>query len=112
MEKSRGLELHNSVELVMKEHGLDLQGSIDWLEQYAASVQAGFLSNVRNIPSWGEDVDRRVGIYIDGLAQWIRGNDDWTFESGRYFGSKGLEIQKTRIMTILPGPTKCFVQAD
>ena len=102
MEKARGLELHNSVELVMHEHGLDIQGAIDWLERYAAGVHAGFLDNVTKMPSWGEDVDRRVDIYINGIAQWVRGNDDWTFESGRYFGDKGLEIQKTRIMSLLP----------
>lgn len=41
-------------------------------------------------------------MYVDGLGQWVRGNDDWTFESHRYFGDKGLEIQKTRLMTLLP----------
>ena len=102
MEKARGLELHNSVELVMHEQGLDIQGAIDWLELYAAGVHAGFLDNVANLPSWGKDVDRRVEIYINGLAQWVRGYDDWAFESGRYFGNKGLEVQKTRIVSLLP----------
>lgn len=105
MEKSRGLELHNSVELVMKERDLDIQGAIDWLERYAAGVHAGFLDNVAQLPSWGEETDKKVKVYVNGLAQWIRGNDDWTFESGRYFGSKGLEIQKTRVMTLLPPST-------
>ena len=35
VEKARGSELHNSVELVMRERGLDIQGAIDWLEGYA-----------------------------------------------------------------------------
>ena len=30
------------------------------------------------------------------VADWPRGNDCWRFESGRYFGQKGLEVQKTR----------------
>lgn len=109
MEKSRGLELHNSVELVMKEQNLDLQGAIDWLECYAARVHESFLANITNLPSWGEDVDRRVRIYIDGLGQWVRGNDDWSFESGRYFGDKGPLVRSTRIMRLLP-PTSGFVK--
>ncbi|KAF8151498.1 terpenoid synthase [Crassisporium funariophilum] len=109
MEKSRGLEFHNSVELVMNEQNLNVQGAIDWLQRYAADVHTGFLANVENIPSWGADVDRRVKMYIDGLAQWVRGNDDWTFESGRYFGNKGLEIQKSRVMNLLP-PSSGFVK--
>lgn len=102
MEKSRGLEVHNSVESVMHEHGFDIQSAIDWLECYVAGVRVEFLDNIANMPSWGEDIDRRVKIYIDGIAQWVRGNDDWTFESGRYFGNKGPEIRETRIVTLLP----------
>jgi len=109
MEKARGLELHNSVELVMNEQKVDVQSAIDWLERYAARVHDGFLDNVTRLPSWGEDVDQRVKVYVDGLAQWVRGNDDWTFESGRYFGDKGLEVQKTRIMSLLPR-TQGFVK--
>ena len=109
MEKARGLELHNAVELVMHERGLDIQGAIDWLDRYIADVLAEFLDNVTNMPSWSEDVDRRVKIYVDGIAQWVRGTTDWTFESGRYFGSKGLEIQKTRVMSLFP-PSKGFVE--
>jgi len=101
--------MHNSVELVMREQGLDIQGAIDWLERYATGARANFLDNVAKMPSWGEDVDRRVKIYINGIAQWVRGNNDWVFESGRYFGSKGLEIQKTRIMSIVP-PSKGYVK--
>ena len=109
MEKSRGLELHNAVELVMHEQGLDIQGAIDWLERYLAGVHAGFLDNVAHMPSWGEDVDRRVNIYVNGIAQWVRGSDDWTFESGRYYGNEGLEVKKTRIMSLLP-PSEGFVK--
>ena len=107
MEKARGLESHNAVELVMRERGLDVQGAIDWLDRYIADALAGFLDNATNMPSWGKDIDRQVKIYIDGVAQWVRGTDDWTFESGRYFGSKGLEVQKTRVMS-LQAPSKGF----
>jgi len=105
MEKSRGLELHNSVELVMKEQNLGVQGAIDWIERYTAVLHESFLANVANLPSWSEDVDKRVEIYVNCLGQWIRGNDDWTFESGRYFGDKGLLVQKNRLVAILPPST-------
>ena len=93
----------------MYEHGFDIQGAVDWLERYVAGVRADFLDNIANMPSWGEDVDRRVKIYIDGIAQWVRGNDDWTFESGRYFGNNGLEIRETRIVSLLP-PSDGYVK--
>ena len=86
----------------MQEQDLCVQGAINWLESYAACVHDDFLANLTNLPSWGEDVDRRVKIYIDGLGQWVRGNDDWTFEGGRYFGDKGSLVRRTRIMILLP----------
>ncbi|KDR82150.1 hypothetical protein GALMADRAFT_222029 [Galerina marginata CBS 339.88] len=103
MEKSRGggLELHNSVELVMAEQNLDVQAAINWLERYLAGVVAAFLEDIDQMPSWGKEVDQRVKICINAIAQATRGIDDWCFECGRYFGRKGLEIQKTRVMTIM-----------
>ena len=111
MGKARGLEPHNSVELVIHEQGLDIHGAVDWLERHAAGIRGDFLDGATNMPSWGEDVDRRVKIYINGIAQWIRGNNAWMFEGGRYFGNKCSEIQKTRIVSLLP-PSKGFVKGS
>jgi len=93
----------------MHEQNFDVQGAMNWLESYAAGVHEAFLANLTNLPSWGEDVDRRVKIYTGGLGQWVRGNDDWTFESGRYFGDKGSHVRRTRLMTLLP-PSPGFVK--
>lgn len=84
----------------MVEKNLDIQGAITELERYVAGVMVEFLDNAANLPSWGEKMDRKVKAYVDGLAQWIRGNDCWSFETTRYFGKEGLEVQKTRVMTI------------
>ncbi|KAJ3511062.1 hypothetical protein NLJ89_g4326 [Agrocybe chaxingu] len=94
----------------MQEQNLDVQGAVNWLERYAAGVRGAFLDNVANMPSRGTEVDSRVKVYVNGLAQWVRGNDDWTFESGRYFGDKGAEVQKTRVMSLLPLGASGFVK--
>jgi hypothetical protein len=39
---------------------------------------------------------------VEGLAYWVRGSDNWSFESHRYFGTQGPEIQKTRELYMLP----------
>ncbi|KAF8900871.1 isoprenoid synthase domain-containing protein [Gymnopilus junonius] len=100
IEKVRGLEINNSVEMVMAERNADVQGAMNWLGQFIASTRVPFLDNAANMPYWGDGVDGRVKIYINSLAQWVRGNDDWAFEGGRYFGKKGPEIQRSRIMTL------------
>ncbi|KIM36702.1 hypothetical protein M413DRAFT_77956, partial [Hebeloma cylindrosporum] len=97
-----GTAVHNSVEIVMVEKDLDLQGAINELERYIARVMAEFLDNAASLSTWGEEMDRKAKAYLDGLAQWIRGNDSWSFETTRYFGQEGLNIQKTRVMKIPP----------
>ncbi|KAJ3566265.1 hypothetical protein NP233_g7106 [Leucocoprinus birnbaumii] len=111
MERSRGLNWHNAVMLVMREQNASLPEAMDWILNYGRRVVRSFNANVDALPSWGPDVDRRVQIYIQGIAQNIRGVDDWTFESHRYFGPKGLEIKMTRTMSPFP-PTRGFAKLD
>ena len=40
--------------------------------------------------------------YVDHVLNWVRANDSWNFESGRYFGSEGPRIQKERVVRLLP----------
>lgn len=111
MERSRGLNWHNAVMLVMREQNVDLPTAMDWVLKYGQRVVRSFNANVAALPSWGPDIDRKVQIYVDGIAQNIRGVDDWTFESHRYFGPRGPEIKVTRIMNPFP-PTPGFVKLD
>jgi len=54
------------------------------------------------LPTYLQNVDRRVKVYINGIAQWVRGNVDWTFsESGR-IRNEGLEVQKAGTTSLLP----------
>ncbi|KDR68480.1 hypothetical protein GALMADRAFT_78470 [Galerina marginata CBS 339.88] len=100
--QSGGTAFHNSIELLMVEKQLEIQAAINELERRAAEVLSAFVCNRENLPSWGEEIDRRVKIYADGIAYFVRANEAWSFETCRYFGTKGLEIQKTRIVTLSP----------
>jgi hypothetical protein len=72
---------------------------MNWLEAHIKEDVDRFLVDYARLPSWGEDIDRRLKIYIDGLGYWVRGNDCWSFEGQRYFGAQGTEIQKSRWVT-------------
>lgn len=80
----------------------DFEGAMKWVVEYHSEVQRKFLDGLKRVPSWGRDMDRQVQQYLYGLANWPRCNDCWNFESGRYFGNKGLEYQKTRLVPLLP----------
>lgn len=80
----------------------DLQEALDWLKVYNDEIVSKFLSDLQVIPSWGTDIDSRVKVYIDGLGQWVRGNNDWSYEGKRYHGDDGMNIKESRLITIKP----------
>ncbi|KAI0293867.1 terpenoid synthase [Multifurca ochricompacta] len=103
IEQSRGDADHNIITVVMQEKKTDVQGAMDWVGEHHKKLEAKFMKIYENdIPKFGEPVDSELAQYVDGFAIWVRGNDQWNFESGRYFGSKAQEIQKTRCATLLP----------
>jgi hypothetical protein len=87
----------------MHDNKTDVQGAIDWVHNYHKGLEAKFLDIYENkIPKFGEPVDTEMAQYVEGFGNWVRANDVWNFESERYFGKKGPEIQKTRWATLLP----------
>lgn len=86
----------------MYQFNTDLRGAVDWAAKYHKEVERRFLDGLDQVPSFGPAVDEQLKGYIHGMANWPRSNDCWIFESGRYFGSKGLEIQKSRCVPLLP----------
>ncbi|KAI0058755.1 terpenoid synthase [Artomyces pyxidatus] len=102
IEQSAGHEGHNILTVVMRQKGLDMEASLDWVTQYHSDCLAEFLELRRNLPSFGPELDDTVAEYVDGVAQWVRGGDCWSFESRRYFGDRGLEVQKVRKVDLLP----------
>jgi len=85
-------------------HAKDLspQAAANWIDEWHSQIVETFLHCRENLPSWGLEIDRQVHQYVEGLAYWVRGSDDWSFESHRYFGTQGPEIQKTREIYMLP----------
>ncbi|PPQ98466.1 hypothetical protein CVT26_013867 [Gymnopilus dilepis] len=101
-EQATGDDRHNILTVVMHQFNVDLEGAMQWVVEYHKEVERRFLDGLKRVPSWGPKIDAQMEEYIYGLANWPRCNDCWNFESGRYFGNKGLEIQKSRLVPLLP----------
>lgn len=86
----------------MNEEQVDLHRSLDWVAEYHGLVLSEFQAQHRVLPSWGPVIDQNVKTYVERLGQFMRGIDCWAFETERYFGTKGREVQKQRIVTLLP----------
>ncbi|KAG1843480.1 isoprenoid synthase domain-containing protein [Suillus subalutaceus] len=100
---------HNLVSIVMLELGLDISGAMAWAAHYHAEVGKRFIEGLAKVPSWGPSVDVLVKEYLDGMAMWARANHSWGYETQRYWGpTTGMrpEIQKTRLVPLLPRPDR------
>jgi hypothetical protein len=90
------------IPVVMNEQGLNLQDAVDFVGQLCKDTIDQFIAEREQLPSWGEEIDRQVDIYVDGLADWIVGSLHWSFESERYFGKAGREVKRSRVINLLP----------
>jgi hypothetical protein len=93
---------HNIITIVMANHNTTLDNALIWVADFHAKLEVRFNDVYRNLPRWGGALDDDVQIYVFGLANWVRANDQWSFESQRYFGKRGLEIMESRTVTLLP----------
>ncbi|KAH9033210.1 isoprenoid synthase domain-containing protein [Lactarius deliciosus] len=102
IEQAAGHGGQNILTAVMNEKGVNLAEALDWFAEYNGAILSKFQEQYRMLPSWGPDMDPIVTAYVERLCYWLRGHDCWSFESERYFGTKGPEIQKHRVVTLLP----------
>jgi hypothetical protein len=93
------------ITVVMRQEGIDLQAAFDFVGDMCKRSIDRFSENLESLPSWGPEIDSQVRIYAHGLASWIAGSLDWSFESERYFGKDGLRVKADRTVTLLPQTT-------
>ncbi|KAH6653461.1 isoprenoid synthase domain-containing protein [Truncatella angustata] len=109
-EQASGDYGHNLISIIMKECRFSLQEAIDWAARIHAKLVQQFNQAVLVVRRWGGPVDLDIQIYVDGIAQWVGANVQWSFESERYFGKHGLEIKESRILELLPSKVEARVE--
>jgi hypothetical protein len=82
--QSRGDDTHNLVTVAMKELGLELQESMDWITRFHDNHVRQFLEGyekiVRELHEKDDPMNTDAMSYIESLGNWIRANDQWCFE--------------------------------
>ncbi|KAL0570241.1 hypothetical protein V5O48_011726 [Marasmius crinis-equi] len=103
VEQARGDDSHNIIRVLMDLHQTDITGALEYIASLHDRLSHEFLALFSMIPTFGDPMlDTEVSTYVDGLGNWVRANDCWSFESHRYFGNQGLKIQETRVVELLP----------
>jgi hypothetical protein len=85
----------------MTNDGLNLQHAVDRIGELCKQTIDTFIENQTRVPSWGDDVDKDVKLYVNGLQEWIVGSLHWSFMTTRYFGNNGGAVKATRIVELL-----------
>ena len=86
----------------MHHRGMTLQEAVDFVGDLCKKSIDRFIEDRARLPSWGPEIDAQVQVYVQGLADWIAGSLHWSFDSERYFGRKGGQIKKDRIVMLAP----------
>lgn len=98
-EQTRG-ETRNMVVILMELHGMDVQEAVDHVADKCEALVKRFEAKKELVPSFGEDLDPLVAIYIEGLQHWIAGFLNWCFETERYFGKEAPDVQIHRVVRL------------
>jgi hypothetical protein len=101
-EQAAGDDEHNLITVVMKEQNRDVQEAIDWAGELYDGMLGQFNSLYLQCPRWGGPIDLDFQLYLSGMAQWVVGVIQWSYESERYFGKRGVEIKQARCLYLLP----------
>lgn len=86
----------------MKQFQVDIQDAIDKAGAMFRQKIETFNALCEELPRWVGPVDLDVQKLVDGFAQHVSGVFHWSYESRRYFGARGVEIKKARMVELLP----------
>jgi Delta6-protoilludene synthase len=81
LRQARGDDTHNFVRVVIDERQCNLTSALEWISDYHDNLAAEFLSLINDLPSFGSEIiDAQVRTYANGLGNWVRANEAWSFE--------------------------------
>ncbi|TFB01049.1 Presilphiperfolan-8-beta-ol synthase [Trichoderma ghanense] len=90
----------NNLVTILKAQHLSDQEAMDEIGRMLDACYEAWYSALDGLPVWGAEIDREVRRYLDACRNVGLGNLHWSFRSGRYFGTSGEEVRKTRILTL------------
>ena len=87
----RSGQVHNLVISLWRERGGSLEQAMETAAAYCDAEVHRFQGIARKLPSFGNAADAIVDRYLDGMKALMRGNLDWSRESGRYRAASSAE---------------------
>jgi hypothetical protein len=82
--ESKHHDVHNLVATLLSSQHLSLQKAISLATDMTNAEISAFIELEKQLPSFTTEIDAELQRYIAVLRSWMRGNLDWSYESGRY----------------------------
>ncbi|KAJ5648450.1 terpene synthase metal binding domain protein [Penicillium lividum] len=96
-EKALG-ESHNIISIYQQE-GYTIQEAFNEVERSLSKCYRDWYLALAQLPSWGEEIDSQVQLYIEGVQNAALANIHWSFRVDRYWGNNQ-DVRKTRIISL------------
>lgn len=67
----------------MAQLDLGVQDALDWIGRFNDDLADEFIAEFARVPSLtteSEAINHEIRLYADALGNWVRANDQWSFE--------------------------------
>nr|BBH51509.1 putative sesquiterpene synthase [Clitopilus sp.] len=101
MEQAKGHGAANVVTVIMKSKSLGLQAAVDHLADACEVLTAQFLEAKSRLSKHPESIFSKEAVKVlDAYGDWVRGNEEWSFVTERYFGKENKAVRQSRMVKI------------
>lgn len=77
-------DMHNLVLILLHHEGITEQAAVDRVARLIKGQVQRFIALEARLPQFGPSIDAAVRRFVAVLRAWMRGNLDWSCETGRY----------------------------
>ncbi|WP_200875012.1 terpene synthase family protein [Methylomarinum vadi] len=77
-------DMHNLALIIDHHQSIGMQEAIDRVSEQIEQQVRRFMRLEHSLPHFDDKVDNDIAKFVAIMRAWMRGNLDWSFESGRY----------------------------
>ena len=93
-------EAYNVLTIIARQYNVRLEEAARRMCQMHKVAAEKMLYLLDHLPYFPAEHEKDLRAYLFELRFWVRAGVCWSFESERYFGDKGPEIQSTRLVPL------------
>lgn len=106
-------DIHNVVIVVMNQLDLSVQEAMAHVNEWHSKRASDFMTAMVDLPPCPSvEIRAQLKSYVNGLANWVTANYEWSFETRRFFGEDSAAIKEHGIVKLLPKSVEAGVTAS